>query len=78
MVVDFVMPGMDGMQLITKVKSDHDLRHIPIVAITGGEVDGAKRALLEGFAIPALAKPWTKQDFFDRLEEAAIGKHALD
>ena len=36
MIVDLMMPVMDGAQLIAQVRADDTLRHIPIVAVSGG------------------------------------------
>jgi CheY-like chemotaxis protein len=47
-IVDLVMPGMDGWQLIARMRADSQLRRIPIVVLTavGGEAhDGADRVL---------------------------------
>jgi len=48
-VVDCVMPGMDGLDLCRGVRGDAALRHIPIVMLTGLEDPRlAQRALAAG------------------------------
>lgn len=77
LIVDAVLPGMDGVDLIARVKSDHGLRHLPIIMITGAEVDGAKRGVLEEFCIPILGKPWVEDELIACMEDAIYGKSYL-
>jgi signal transduction histidine kinase len=77
LLIDLVMPEIRGDELIAMVKSDHNLRHIPIVVLTGAELDRATRETLERFSVPALAKPWTQDTLLDTIEGAIIGKHYL-
>jgi CheY-like chemotaxis protein/anti-sigma regulatory factor (Ser/Thr protein kinase) len=73
MIVDLILPVMGGAQAIAKIKSDEKLRRIPVMAITGGELDQAKHEILEGFGIPTLAKPWKRDELLDRMEELLLG-----
>ncbi len=77
LLVDAVLPGMDGVELVSSVKANRDLRHIPIVMVTGAEVDGAKRDIVEDFRIPVIAKPWAEDELIACLEDAIYGKHYL-
>jgi CheY-like chemotaxis protein len=77
-ILDLIMPGMDGVQVIGRLKSNTQLRHIPILAVTGGQVDATKREVLDGFGISGLAKPWSKEELVNRLEETVIGKDLLE
>lgn len=72
--LDWIAPGMEGSVTIAGMKGDGDLRDIPIIAITGAEMDVAKREILQGFGIPALASPWREEDLLNRLEEVILGK----
>jgi hypothetical protein len=45
--------------------------------MTGGEIDMVKREVLEGFAIPALAKPWSERELMGLIMETVAGKHYL-
>ncbi len=77
MIMDFCDPGLDGMLLIDNVHADHHLGHMAIVAVTESAAEGAKAALLESFAIPALTKPWTEQALLDCLEETIIDRQLI-
>jgi signal transduction histidine kinase len=77
-LTDLVMPALDGVTLIAEIKARPEWRHIPVIAITGGEIDRVKREVLEGFAIPALAKPWQQDDLLDLIETTVFGMRYLE
>jgi CheY-like chemotaxis protein len=57
-IVDLVMPGMDGWQLIQEMRSDEQLAEIPIVVITGRDEvqlpEGANRLFHKPYAVEEL------------------------
>jgi len=74
LLVDLVLPGTDGVEIVGLVKSEHSLRNVPIVAVTGAELDRARVEILEGFAVPVLGKPWKLEELLTCIEDAMIGK----
>jgi hypothetical protein len=57
-LLDIVMPGMDGYEVCTKIKSDIRLRHIPVIMITANRTDKEGRVkALEVGADAFLPKP---------------------
>ncbi|MEP7122132.1 MAG: adenylate/guanylate cyclase domain-containing protein [Byssovorax sp.] len=57
-LLDVMMPDMDGYQVLEKMKSDEVLRHLPVVMISArGDLDGMVRCLELG-AEDYLAKPF--------------------
>ncbi|HEY0793023.1 MAG TPA: response regulator [Chthoniobacterales bacterium] len=36
-LLDLNLPGLDGLALVRLMKADPDLRHIPVVAVTGAQ-----------------------------------------
>lgn len=57
-LLDIAMPQMDGYEVCTVLKSDHQLRHIPVVMITAAAATTRTRILaLEAGADAFLAKP---------------------
>jgi len=57
-LLDIVMPGMDGYQALEHIKGDPDLRHIPVIVISAlDEIDSAVRCIEMG-AEDYLPKPF--------------------
>jgi CheY-like chemotaxis protein len=56
--LDIDMPGMDGLEVLDRLKRDPDTRHVPVHIISGVE---QKRAGLNAGAIAFLAKPVSKE-----------------
>ena len=57
-LLDLVMPGMDGMEVLERIKSDEQLRHLPVIVISG--VDDAESVVrcIEMGAEDFLPKPF--------------------
>jgi CheY-like chemotaxis protein len=56
--LDIDMPGMDGLQVLDRLKRDPETRHVPVHIISGVE---EKREGLKAGAIAYLAKPVSKE-----------------
>jgi uncharacterized protein (TIGR02266 family) len=48
LIVDIYLPIMDGAQLIAEVRADESLRHLPIVAVSGGGAPARTSAMTAG------------------------------
>ena len=55
-LTDLYMPVLDGFALVQRMKSDPRLRHIPVVAISGGGREAEERARTQGVEV-YLRKP---------------------
>jgi HAMP domain-containing protein/CheY-like chemotaxis protein/GAF domain-containing protein len=60
--LDIDMPGMDGLQVLDRLKRDPETRHVPVHIISGVE---EKREGLKAGAIAFLAKPVSKEGLDD-------------
>lgn len=58
MLVDWMMPGMDGLQCLVALKADPALRHIPVVLMTARAQAGDVQTGLEAGAAAYLIKPF--------------------
>ncbi|NQT92220.1 MAG: response regulator [Lentisphaerae bacterium] len=76
-ITDLMLPDLDGTEIIATLKGDHTVRHIPIIVVTGAELDRGRRDILESFAVPAIAKPWKVEELLGCMNEAVTGKHYL-
>jgi len=63
LIVDIYLPVLDGAQLIRQVRADEALRHVPIVAVSGGGPQAREAALAAG-ADFFLDKPMRLADIF--------------
>ena len=60
--LDIDMPGLDGLQVLDRLKRDPETRHVPVHIISGVE---QKREGLKAGAIAFLAKPVSKEGLDD-------------
>jgi two-component system, chemotaxis family, chemotaxis protein CheY len=67
-LLDLIMPGMDGFEVILEMKKDPDLRNIPIMMLT---TEGQEANQLKGKKLGAtefLVKPFEPQYLLDKLD----------
>jgi len=76
-VLDLVLPGMEGSEVILQMRSDKDLMRIPVIVVTGAHMGSAKAEILSSFSIPAMSKPWQESELLDRVEGAFLGTTAF-
>jgi len=77
-LLDVMMPGMNGLQVCRKLKADETLKHIPVVLLTALD---SREARLEGFRAGAdefLSKPIDDVFLFARLRSLARLKVMID
>ncbi|CAM9891015.1 unnamed protein product, partial [Ectocarpus sp. 8 AP-2014] len=60
-LLDVVMPGLDGVEVLTRVKQDPRLGHIPVVMLSGLESDRLEELCLQQGAVVVLRKPLTAE-----------------
>ncbi len=73
-ILDLIMPEMDGAEVVMRMKSDEKMIGIPVIVVTGGNVSGAKAEILNAYSIPAMSKPWNENELLDKMYEAFLGK----
>lgn len=65
-ILDMKLPVVDGSEVLRKLKSDPDLRHIPVQIISGFDY---RKSGLELGAIDFIHKPVTKEAFWKALDK---------
>jgi two-component system, chemotaxis family, chemotaxis protein CheY len=71
-LVDWNMPEMNGLEMIRAVRSNPELRRIPIVMVTTEtEYDQVVKALAAG-ASEYVMKPFTKDIIMDKLDMLGV------
>ncbi len=76
-LLDLELPDMGGMEMILKIKSDKALMKIPVIVVSGIEIDQAKREILRRFSVPILPKPWENEELLENVAESLISSGAL-
>jgi two-component system chemotaxis response regulator CheY len=72
-MVDWIMPGMQGLELITAIRSDHTLDSMKILLVTTeSDPVEVQRALTEG-ADDYVAKPCSNDDLNQKLTSMGLG-----
>jgi CheY-like chemotaxis protein len=69
-VTDFVMPSIDGMELLTRVQADPRTERIPVIVLSGWvDADTSRRALAAG-AIAFILKPCDPESLVHEVRKA--------
>ena len=77
-LLDLVMPEMDGYQTLAAIKADDALRHLPVIVISGiDELDSVVRCIEMG-ATDYLPKPFNASLLRARLSASLAGKRLRD
>lgn len=66
-LLDQMMPGMDGMEVLRRIRDDARLRDVPVVMITGSCLNETRMAALERGATDFLNKPVRPAEFRARV-----------
>jgi DNA-binding response OmpR family regulator len=73
-VMDLMLPDTHGTELVLKIKAGADTGDIPILALTGTELERSKATVLTNFGVPFLMKPWAESEVLDRIEKLSMNR----
>ena len=77
MVIDIMMPGMDGLELCRQVRSNDIINHIPIIVVTARITKDEQIRGLEAGADAYLTKPFNEDELRTRVEKLLEGRRLL-
>jgi adenylate cyclase len=68
-VIDLIMPEMNGFEFILRIRRDPKFSQLPLIALTGKELDGTDIEILsrQTNAVFLKTTPW-KQEFLAKLD----------
>jgi len=62
-MLDLNMPGMTGLEFLTAIKSDHDLRRIPVIILSTSDLESDIQASYGGGVAGYFVKPLEHTQF---------------
>lgn len=74
-LLDVMMPQMDGYEVCRRLRASFTTRHIPIIMLTARGEEDARLAGLEGGANDYVIKPWGKRELELRIKNALDWSH---
>jgi DNA-binding response OmpR family regulator len=75
-ILDLMMPEMDGMQFLSTLRSNPQTNSIPVIILTAlGRTLQSERTLALG-AADLVTKPFSPRDLVELVREAPYGAHA--
>ncbi len=69
-LMDMMMPRMDGLEATRVLKADSDLRHIPVLMLTAHTCEHHRRAALNAGCDGFLTKPCSPETLIDAVRGA--------
>jgi len=73
-LMDIMMPKMDGLEATRIIKTDPKTKHIPIIALTSFAMKGDRERTLEAGCDRYIAKPIDIQEVIEAVEHFLSGK----
>jgi len=73
-VLDLVLPDINGRDVIMKLKGDPETARIPILLMTGAHLDRSMSDVLRNFGIPVILKPCDSMTLLDGIANAFLGR----
>lgn len=68
-LLDIGLPRMDGMEVVSRIKADNELRHIPVIALTASAMHGDREKFLAAGCDDYLSKPIQVLELLDKVAQ---------
>jgi CheY-like chemotaxis protein len=73
-LMDVMLPGIDGMEAVRQIKADKRLADIPVIMMTGKSEKEVLKASLDAGACDFVVKPFASNTLLNKISHA-LGKH---
>lgn len=77
-LMDLIMPGMNGLEVLTRIKTNQDWQDIPVIMITAVEAVEKLKEALDNGALDYITKPANRVELAARCRAALRLKKAID
>jgi CheY-like chemotaxis protein len=78
-VLDLMMPEVDGFEFVSELRKSERARHLPVVVVTAKDVTPEDRARLSGQVSKILHKgSFTREELAAELRRSLESRHATD
>ncbi|MDY6844129.1 MAG: response regulator [Thermodesulfobacteriota bacterium] len=71
-LLDLKLPGIDGLEVLEKIKESHKLRRIPVVILTTSDRSEDIKKAYDSYANSYLTKPVRSHDFEKKINELSL------
>jgi DNA-binding response OmpR family regulator len=68
-ILDLMMPGMDGFEFCEKIKADSQYKDIPVIVVSALPSSSNRTRLLSMGAADYIQKPFDSSELVNRIEE---------
>ena len=66
-LLDIGLPGIDGLEVVSRIKADAELRDIPVIALTASTMRGDRERFLAAGCDDYLSKPVQMKELIDKV-----------
>ena len=67
-LLDVIMPGMDGFEVARRLRNDPATKHIPIISTTAAGMDDVEHSCLMAGADDCVRKPYDSADLLAKIK----------
>jgi len=68
-ITDLMMPGIDGLELLRRVRQDFNISHIPVIILTAKQNDETKTNAITAGANAYITKPFSSEYLMARIHQ---------
>ncbi len=68
-LLDIGLPGIDGLEVVARVKADPELQNIPVIALTASAMRGDRERFLQAGCDDYLSKPIQAMELINKVAD---------